>query len=177
MKVETTRSTEGETIEFKDIKVLQVLQEKYLGHWITSDSNMKNSILLDLQERSANVIVKYRNFINNHKSSPLSVKLNVLLACFTSCILSNCEIWGPCLPVKVLSLYNKGLKLALGVRCGTPTAVVYLESRMPYIKALIRKRQLKFWRSLVEGAGPELVSLLDKAKSTPHIKHYPLLDV
>ena len=177
MRVATGKSiVPDETLEFDNIQVLQVQQEKYLGHWITSDSNVKNSILLDLHERSAQVLVKYRNFINNQKTAPLKIKLKVLQACFTLCILSNCEVWGPSIPAKVFSLYNKGLKLALRVRNSTPTAVVYMETRQPYIKALILKRQLKFWRKLNSHAGPELLNLLDRAKSTAYIKHYKLLD-
>ena len=45
--------------------------EKYLGHYITDDNSLNASIIYDLEERASNVIVKYRNFINNNKSATI----------------------------------------------------------------------------------------------------------
>ena len=148
-------------------------KEKYLGSYFTDDNNIKSS---DLTERAANVIVKYRNFINNHKTTTLKIKLRVLQACFTSSIISNCETWGPHIPQKIYTLYNQGIKMALGIRNSTPTAIIYMESKQPYIKAIILKRQLTFWRKLNKGEDTELGKLIVKANKTTYIKHYMKLE-
>ena len=79
------------------------------------------------------------------------------------------------MPIKVFTLYNQGLKLALDVRISTPTALIYLETRQPYIEAIILKRQLKFWMTLNKDIGTELRTLIDNASNTPYIKHYKML--
>ena len=151
-------------------------KEKYLGHYITDDNSLKESITCDLEERASNVIVKYRNFINNNKTATIHIKLKVFQACFCSTILSNCEIWGHCFPKKVLTLYNRGLKLALEVRLSTPTALIFLESRQPAVLAIIRKRQLKFWLNLKKEEGSELKNLITRAEKTQYITHYKKLE-
>ena len=55
-------------------------KEKYLGHYITDDNSLANSIKYDLKERAANVIVKLRNFINNHKDTTIDIRLKVFQA-------------------------------------------------------------------------------------------------
>ena len=49
-----------------NIKISYSTKEKYLGHYIRDDNSMRKSIELDIGERGANVIIKYRNFVNNH---------------------------------------------------------------------------------------------------------------
>ena len=119
------------------------------------------------------MIIKYRNFINNNKTVTIQIRLKVFQACFCSTILSNCEIWGHCFPKKVLTLYNRGLKLALGVRISTPTVLIFLETRQP---ALIRKRQLKFCQNLRKVDGTELLNLIIRAEQIGYIKHYTNLE-
>ena len=151
-------------------------KEKYLGHYITDDNSLNGAILCDLAEREAHVIVKYRNFINNNKCAPVEKRLKVFQSCFCSVILSNCETWGHCFPKKILSLYNRGLKIALEVRVGTPTALVFLETRQPAVLAMVRKRQLAFWQNLQKENGRELCNLISRAKKTNYIKHYVELE-
>ena len=158
------------------MKISYSSKEKYLGHYITDDNSMQKSLELDIKERGANVIVKYRNYVNNHPTSTLQVCLKVLQACFTTTILSNCETWGPWIPRKVFTLYRQGIKLALGVRHSTPTLLIFLESRLPCIEAMIRKRQYNFWKSLDKTPGSEKVNLIERAKDTKYIKHYIALE-
>ena len=103
------------------IKISYSTKEKYLGHYITDDNSMRKSIELDIGERGTNVIIKYRYFVNNDPCTKLAICLGVFQACFCTTILSNCATWGSWIPRKVLTLYNLGLKLALGVRSNTPT--------------------------------------------------------
>ena len=93
--------------------------------------------------------------------------------CFCSCILSNCEIWGPNLQ---RTLYNKGLKIVLEVRQSTPTAIIFMESRQPSVNAMVKKRQLKFWLDLRRACGTELNNLIERAKNTKYIQYYMHLE-
>ena len=52
-----------------DIIVEYSGKEKYLGHYLTDDNVLSKSIELDLNERAGNVLVKLRNFINNHPNT------------------------------------------------------------------------------------------------------------
>ena len=128
------------------IKISCSTKDKYLGHYITDDNSMRKSI--ELGERGAIVRIKYRNFVNNHPCPKLEICPEVFQTCFCTTILSNCETWGQWVPRKVLTLYNLGLKVALGVRSNTPIALIFLETRQPYVYALIRKRQYNFWLNL-----------------------------
>ena len=88
------RFLENMVINGKSVKYTK--KEKYLGHYITDDNFLTSSILCDLEERESNIIVKLRNFINNHKNASIKIKLKVFQSCYCSVILSNCEIWGHC---------------------------------------------------------------------------------
>ena len=151
-------------------------KEKYLGHYITDDNSIVNSVDCDIKERASNVIIKLRNFINNHKNVSLKIRLKVFQACFCSCILSNCEIWGPCFPRSLVTLYNKGLRIVLQVRSSTPTAIIFLESRQPSVEALVKKRQLNFWKKLDVGEGTEMKRLIERAENTKYIQYYMNLE-
>ena len=159
----------GQTVQYTK-------KEKYLGHYITDDNSLNNSILCDLEERASNIIVKLRNFINNNKYASMQVRIKVFQSCFCSAILSNCEIWGYCLPKKVFTLYNKGLKIALEVRSSTPTALIFLETKQPSVLAIIRKRQLQFWINLQKEKGSEMYNLITRVEQTKYIKHYRELE-
>jgi hypothetical protein len=151
-------------------------KEQYLGHYITDDNSLNNAILNDLAEREANVIIKFRNFVNNNKRASMQDRLMVFQACFCNAVLSNCETWSYCFPKKILSLYNRGLKIALEVRVGTPTALVFLETKQPAVLAMIRMRQLQFWQNLQKEEGCKLFNLISRARSTKYIKHYVKLE-
>ena len=87
-------------------------------------------------------------------------------------ILSNCEIWGHFFPKRLLTLYNKGLKIALEVRSSTPTALIFLETKQPSVLAIGRKIQLQFWNNLQKDNGNEMNNLIIRAGDTMYIKHY-----
>ena len=144
--------------------VKYTMKEKYLRHYITDDNSLLTSITSDLEERASNVIVKFRNFVNNHKNASIQIRMNVFQACFCSTVLSNCEIWGNCLPKKVLTLYNRGLRIDLEVPPSTSTSLIFLETRQPSVLAMVRKRQLRFWQNLKKDEGADLCKLIKCAE-------------
>ena len=83
---------------------------------------------------------------------------------------------GSWVPRKVLTLYNLGLKLALGVRSNTPTTLIFLETRQPYVYAMIRKRQYNFWLNLDKKIGTEMYNLISRARDTKYLTHYKNLE-
>ena len=62
-----------EDMYINSMKIEYISMEKYLGHYLTGDNMLKNSILHGVQERATNVMIKFRNFINNNKATTLEV--------------------------------------------------------------------------------------------------------
>ena len=176
MCIEKNNKNTKKAILIDGTKIEYSKKEKYLGHFLTDDNNMQRAIELDIEERSKNLFIKYRNFINNHRESPRGIRFKVLEACLCTTLLNNCETWGSKIPRRVHVLYHYGIKLALQVRNSTPTALIFLESRLPSLEAIIRKRQLKFWINLTKETGTEMSNLIEKAKSTKYVTHYKKLE-
>ena len=176
MIIDSKKNHLKENLIINDTIISYSAKEKYLGHYITDDNSMPKSIKLDIEERGTNVLIKFRNFVNNHPTATLEICLKLFQACFTTTILSNCETWGPWIPRKVLSLYNQGLRLALGVRGNAPTLLIYLETRQPYVCAMIKKRQYNFWTNLDKSPETEIFKLINRANDTAYIKYYKNLE-
>ncbi len=152
-----------------------------LGSPLSESGLLKDDLKLHMDIRFKNCI-KFFNFIRNNKLAPIAIKLTVLNACVTSTLLHNCETFGYLLPAGIETLYFKLIKSALNVRPGTPNLLVLIESGLLPLKALIRKRQLKFFRRLKESFGEnskrKLVfnELCELTNQTAYMKHYIDLD-
>ena len=108
MIIDSKKNYSRDKLVINDWAISYSSEEKYLGHYITDDNSMPKSIQLDFEVRGANVLVKFRNFVNNHPSATLEICLNVFQICFTTTILSNCETWGPWIPVKFFLYIIRG---------------------------------------------------------------------
>ena len=64
-----------DSIRINDELVKYTAKEQYLGHYITDDNLLSTAIDLDIAKRSSEVIVKYRNFINNNANAPIRIRL------------------------------------------------------------------------------------------------------
>ena len=126
--------------------------------------------------------IKFFNFLRANRHAPIAVKLKVLSSCVTSTLLYNCETFGPELPKGIEVLYYKLIKSALNVRPSTPNKIVVIESGLLPLRALVRKRQLKFFRkfkvSMEENSVRRSVfdQLLLPDNKTDYMKHYASLD-
>ena len=118
-----------------------------LGSPLTDSGVSQKDLDLHLKERFMNV-VKFYNFLRSNKQAPISVKLNVLLACVQGTLLYNCETFGEKLPSDIKKHYHKLLRCTVNVRGNTPIELVFIETGFLPIKALVEKRQLKFYRRL-----------------------------
>ena len=120
--------------------------------------------------------IKFFNFCHENKLSPVSVRLKALRACVMHSVLYNCEAFGPNLPDKLETIYNKLIRTALQVRTNTPALVLYIESGLLPIRALVEARQYKFFKrfeqSLQDNSERKLV--FDGLCSDPsrYLKHY-----
>ena len=125
-----------------------------LGSHIDSSGNLADDLELHIKKRFPSCI-KFFNFCHENKLAPLSVRLNALRACVMHSILYNCEAFGPALPNKLETIYNKLIRTALQVRTNTPALILYIESGLLPIKALIEARQLKYFKRFRESLAPQ----------------------
>ena len=152
-----------------------------LGTPLSDSGNLQTDLNSHLKLRFKNVI-KYFNYIRTNRFAPTSIKLKVLMACVTTTLLHNCEAFGAKIPKGLETLYFKLIKSALNVRPNTPNFVVLIESGLLPIKALIRKRQLKWYRKFKRSlrAGSARANVLDELSSSnvkvEYLEHYCSLD-
>ena len=90
--------------------------------------------------------INFLYFVRENRIAPTAVKLNVLQACVTSTLLYNCETFADKIPKDLEIYYFKFLRVALAVRSNTPYQIMLVESNIKHPKAIIRARQLKFYR-------------------------------
>ena len=152
-----------------------------LGSPLTDSGDLRKDLDQHLQLRFKNCI-KFFNFIRTNRIAPAVVKLKVLSSCVLSTLLYNCETFGPELPKHLDKLYIKLIKSAMNVRPNVPDEIVLIESGLLPLRALIWKRQLKFFRRFKKSLGVNSMrekvfrNLLLNVNQTEFIKHYIMLD-
>ena len=140
----------------------------YLGAIISDTGIIQHDVNNYLSEKSPNVTIKFNNFCRKNFLAPIGIKLKVLDICATTSLPYSCETWANCTYPKLESLYRKGLKYALSLRCTTTNEIVYLKSSRTPLTIQIKKRQLHFWNTLQENLNknPEnpLRKIIEKAE-------------
>ena len=105
--------------------------------------------------------------------------MKALRACVMMSILHNCEAFGHLLPDKLETTYNKLIRTALQVRTNTPALVLYIESGLLPIRALVEARQYKFYKRFLSSLRPgsERRLVFDRLCNDPpkYLKHYMTL--
>ena len=149
-----------------------------LGSHVTETGSLDDDLTLHMNKRFASCI-KFYNFCKENKLAPLSVRLNTLRACVTTSILHNCEAFGNKLPKGLETTYNKLIRAALQVRSNTPSLVIYVESGLLPIKALVEVRQFNFVKRFVSSLRPDSEREVVFAKlledPSRYLKHYNTL--
>ena len=149
-----------------------------LGSHLCPSGLLVDELELHKKKRFASCI-KFFNFCRENPLAPISVRLNALKACVMGSILHNAETFGDKIPKSPKTTYNKMVWTALRVRTNTPTLLMYIESGLLPIKALIESRQFKFFqrfqKSLEPGAKRNIV--FDELMRNPsnYLKHYQSL--
>ena len=151
-------------------------QITYLGVIFSDTSRINNDIKLFIRENRFNITIKFSNFCAKNYLAPLKIKLEVLNSCIASSLCYSCESWGKWLPNEIEAIFRIGIKTALSIRFSTPNEIVYIESGMQPLLCTIKKRQLKFWRSLNQNIASHshLEKLLLKAHEIelPYVTYY-----
>ena len=146
-----------------------------LGSHLTSTGLLADDMKLHMDARYKSCI-KYFNFLRANQLAPLFIKVKVLKACVVNSLLTNCETFGHCIPKELEKTYNKLVRRTLNVRSNTPSLLLYIESGILPIKALITARQLKFfnrYRSQLTGNTCR-VKLFQRllGEPTKYLQHY-----
>ena len=120
--------------------------------------------------------IKFFNFCRENKLAPISVKIKILKSCVMSSLLYNCETFGNKIPKNLESLYGKLIRCVLQVRANTPLYLLYVESGLLPIQALVEARQYKFYNRFLttlqeEGDRKYVIDQLARNPSK-YLKHY-----
>ena len=154
----------------KDTEHLEIL-----GSHIAGSGCLGDDLELHMKKRFTSCI-KFFNFCHENKLAPVSVKLKTLRACVMHSLLFNCEAFGPSVPDKLETIYNKLIRTALQVRTNTPALILYIESGLLPIRALIEARQFKYYQRFEESLKPQserkLVFEGLQNDPSPYLKHY-----
>ena len=125
--------------------------------------------------------IKFFNFCRENRLAPLSIKIKVLKSCVMSSLLYNCETFGNRIPIGLETLYHKLLRCALNVRSNTPTLLMYIETGLLPIRALIEARQLKYFKRFPSTISPSSARdyLFQSLNNDPssYLKHYYSLQI
>jgi hypothetical protein len=114
-----------------------------LGSHLTASASLVDEAQLHMEKRHKSVI-KYYNFIRSNKSAPTKVKIKVLKVCVMSGLLHNCEAFGNTIPKDLEQTYTKMVRSCLNVRSNVPNDIMFIESGLSPIKAIILFRQHNF---------------------------------
>ena len=154
----------------KDTDHLEILGSHIAGSGLLSDD-----LELHMKKRFPSCI-KFFNFCHENKLAPVSVKLKTLRACVMHSLLFNCEAFGPSIPDKLETIYHKLIRTALQVRTNTPALILYIESGLLPIRALVEARQYKYYQRFDGSLKPQSERRLvfDGLQNdpSPYLKHY-----
>ena len=133
---------------------------------------------MDLRYKS---VIKFYNFMRSNRLAPLRVKLKVLRSCVVGSLLHNFEDFGYHTPRELESTYTKLLRCCFNIRSNVPNDIIFIESGLLPIKAVILIRQFKFYKRLFDTVKKNsrrdkmLNMLLEKENRTKYIQHYESL--
>ena len=154
----------------------------YLGAVISDTGSITYDIERYVEQKRANVTIKFNNFLRKNFLAPLVIKLNVLDVCVTTSLTYGCESWGIASVNSIEVAYRQGLKRALSIRETVNTEIVYIEANRSPLSIRIAKQQLNFWinlQSYLEN-NPDhpLKNLIQQGLSSnlPYLKYYTNLE-
>ena len=168
-------SADNEPLPFGDALLENVEHLEILGSHISSSGLVDDDLELHMKKRFSSCI-KFFNFCHENRLAPVSVRLKTLRACVMSSMLYNCEAFGPNTPHKIDTTYNKLIRTALQVRNNTPALILFVESGLLPIRALIDAREYKFFKRFQDSLQPnsERSLVFDELLRNPSrfLKHY-----
>ena len=167
--------TDNAPLPFGEDFLKNVQHIEILGSHIAESGRLADDLDLHMKKRFVSCI-KFFNFCHENKLAQVSVRLKALQACVMHSVLHNCEAFGPRLPDKLETIYNKLIRTALQVRTSTPALILYIESGLLPIWALVKARQLKYFSRFQDSLKPqsERKMVFDGLLQDPpgYLKHY-----
>ena len=118
----------------------------YLGCPFTDDGSSSTAVKLHANKMCH--VLKFISFVNRNNDIPFSVKKKVLDAAVTTSVLYGCESWLNCDIKPVEKQYKWCIKQLLCVRKTTNNDVCMVELGLPSLRALIKAKQIKFFRKM-----------------------------
>ena len=149
-----------------NITVKHTTSYVYLGSPFTENGKIKDVIKLHVKSRTKD-LNKLRIFCKKNETMPYLFKKKVLEAAIFSSLLYGCETWLGTEVREVEKIYISALKSVLGVRETTRTDTTLIESGMPSLQELIKKRTRTFMKKELDRDG---------SCDTPLIKIYKLCE-
>ena len=168
-------SEDKKPLPFGNSLLKNVSHLEILGSHISQSGSLRDELELHMKKRFSSC-VKFFNFCKENKLAPLSVRLDALRACVTSSILYNCETFGDKVPKDLETIYHKLIRAALRVRTNTPVLLMYIESGLLPIKALIEARQFKYFprfKDSLDENGDRIIVFNELLRDpSSYLKHY-----
>ena len=149
---------------------------------ITDSGNIKDDVSAFLNHKNKDVCIKLANLMRKNAQAPITVKFRVLEACVNSSLTYSCETWGSSPLNNVEVLQRKALKITLNIKYNISNEIAYTESGFKPLKAMIYKRQLKFFRKFTDSCRNNPTAATSKVfnqacdKNITFLKHYVKLD-
>ena len=167
--------SDNEPLPFGDTVLKNVDHLEILGSHIAESGSLNDDLELHMKKRFSSCI-KFYNFCKENKAAPLSVRIKTLKACVMSSLLYNCETFGHKLPKNLETVYHQMIRAALHVRSNTPALLLYIESGLLPVRALVEARQHKFYdrfRSSLDPAGDRIIVFNDlESDPSTYLQHY-----
>ena len=129
------------------MSVKRCAQYTYLGSPFADGGSTSDSIKINATSRMCQAL-KFVSFCQKNNDIPFCVKKKVFDAAVMSSFLYGCESWleGNIKPME--NLYNMCIKHLLGVRKNTNNDLCMVELGCPPLKALVKQKQAKFFKSM-----------------------------
>ena len=137
---------EKDSIKLKKGVINHTEESIYLGSILSAKGSVKSDVTLEIRCRKKQ-FNRFYAFLRENYNAPLAVKENVLDACVTSAVLTNCETWGDANVKSLELLYRKSLKYMLGVRKQVCNEFPYIELAKPTLQSMIQRRQYIFYKN------------------------------
>ena len=167
-------STEKSSFPLKNGLIDNLHEISYLGSKISSNGNIDQDIRLEIESKMKH-FSKFYIFLSKNTNAPMIVKTKVLESCVCSALLYNCETWGDANILKLEKKYTDTLKYMLHLRKQTCNEFPYIELGLMTLKAVIKRRQYRFYKNITTGKDwPLLRHIMRQSRdvSTNYIKYY-----
>ncbi len=143
------KETDRQYLRVGGVTVSYAARYLYLGAWFTDTANI-NDVITAHETANEIIVNKFSIFCTANTQIPFIYKRKLFDAAVTSSLLYSCESW---VINKIKSLeiqYNSLVKCLLAVRKNTSINLCMIESGVPPVMKLIRKRRKSFLRSKLE---------------------------